>query len=202
MQTIIAKTGLALAELTDDTALADIGIDSIMSIEIVSKATEASGFELAPSSLIEYGTIGELQRAFSTLQAIMTPLSCLEPDTALFKGESYDGPMYRLRSFDYCDDIESPVLDESEKGLQLTKLKVPPPKLSSAGHTIGGLLLIDMCALRLSSVQGDNEIGIAMFEAILARDDSGIWQGTDNTREHLQALFASVAAYNLLPLDG
>ncbi|KAL6405238.1 putative beta-ketoacyl synthase domain-containing protein [Ilyonectria robusta] len=328
LQTIVAETGVDLAELTNDTALADIGIDSIMSIEIASKVSEASGLELAPSFLIENATIGELQREFA-----LTPASSPSPESDPALEESSWGSIpetsLSFREESEFVDVERPSddfigtatakakeapvkeapppveaqlrpeVDDSSPApsVRLTllqgagrskgaKLKPPPPfyiiadgtgtiatylhlpasiktkvaiygidspylhcptrltpdvgipgaaklivealvkkqpegvpfwiggfsggammayevcrQLSFAGHIIDGLLLIDMCAPRLSNVPNDDEVGLAMFEAISGQDDSGVWQGTENTRLHLQALFASVAAYNPPPLD-
>ncbi|KDN68164.1 putative beta-ketoacyl synthase domain-containing protein [Colletotrichum sublineola] len=326
IQTITAETGVDQAELTDDTALADIGIDSIMSIEIASKVSEASGLELAPSFLIENVVIGDLRRQFAVTPASTpsvdsddaleesswdsrpeTSLSFREEpelvdaerpsdvsaDTAAAEvadaprkapqpveaqptievddsspqpsvritllqgaGRSKGANSKRLPPFYMIADgtgtiatyihlpatiktkvaiygIDSPYLHcptrltpdvgipGAAKFIVEALLKKQPEdtpfwiggfsggammayevcrQLSSAGRSISGLLLIDMCAPRLSSVPNDNEIGLAMFEAVSGQDDSGIWRGTDNSRLHLQALFASVAAYNPPPL--
>ncbi|KAK1976054.1 hypothetical protein LZ30DRAFT_785830 [Colletotrichum cereale] len=69
IQTIAAETGVDLAELTDDTVLADIGIDFIMYVEIASKVFEASGLDLAQSFLVENAIIGDLRRQFAITPA-------------------------------------------------------------------------------------------------------------------------------------
>ncbi|KAH8706037.1 non-reducing polyketide synthase [Talaromyces proteolyticus] len=74
-------------------------------------------------------------------------------------------------------------------------------QLSAAGHIVDSLLLIDMCPPRQIKPQGyDDELGLAMFNAISGRDDSGVWDSSDKTNQHLRALFASVGAYNPSPL--
>ncbi|KAK1573275.1 beta-ketoacyl synthase domain-containing protein [Colletotrichum navitas] len=332
MQTIVAETKLTLAELTDDTALTDIGIDSIMSIEIASKVTEASGYELSPSSLAKHVTIGGLRSEFDIPQPATTPSSSsqseqsgksiiwvdhtpsggssssfsdvdettektssgtptastveigvgkeleLAPKARVSPEKTHDSTpepgvkitllkgAARSRSSDKTEPLPPLYMIADGTGTIATYLHLPvniktgvamygidspylhcPARLtpevgipgaaklivealikkqregtpfwiggfsggalmayevcrqlSSAGHSVGGLLLIDMCAPRLSHVPDDGEIGLAMFEAISGQDDSGVWQGTDNTRLHLQALFASVAAYNPPLLD-
>lgn len=73
-------------------------------------------------------------------------------------------------------------------------------QLSATGHSVDGLLLIDMCSPRSTNVPNDDEVGLAMFDAISGQDESGVWNATDKTHRHLRALFASVAAYNPRPL--
>ncbi|RFN53982.1 non-reducing polyketide synthase [Fusarium flagelliforme] len=63
---IISKeTGSDLADFQDDTLIADLGVDSIMAIEIASQVTEQSGVDLLPSFIIDYPAIGDLRRAFA-----------------------------------------------------------------------------------------------------------------------------------------
>ncbi|CAG7565804.1 unnamed protein product [Fusarium equiseti] len=63
---IISKeTGSDLADFQDDTLIADLGLDSIMAIEIASKVTEESGLDLLPSFIIDYPAIGDLRRTFA-----------------------------------------------------------------------------------------------------------------------------------------
>ncbi|KAK4446924.1 Non-reducing polyketide synthase rads2 [Podospora aff. communis PSN243] len=66
IQIIAMETGMKAAELTDDsTALADLGVDSIMAIEVAAKVSDATGQELTPSFVVDYPTIGDLRRAFA-----------------------------------------------------------------------------------------------------------------------------------------
>jgi zearalenone synthase (nonreducing iterative type I polyketide synthase) len=88
-------------------------------------------------------------------------------------------------------------------------------QLSAAGHTVDGLLLIDMCAPRQVAAAAaavpeegdDGDVGLAMFDAVSGQDhDSGVWSmnsAADATRrDHLAAMFACVAAYHPEPLRG
>ncbi|EFQ36690.1 beta-ketoacyl synthase domain-containing protein [Colletotrichum graminicola M1.001] len=323
VQTIAVETGVDLPELTDDTVLADIGIDSIMSIEIASKVSETSGLELAPSFLIENVVIGDLRRQFAVAPSLTPSADSDSPSESSWDSRPETSLSFREepelirteRSTDVSVDAAAaeapkngpqPVgarptseIDDSSPppNVKITLLqgagrsrgpnpKQPPPfymiadgtgtiatyihlpaaikskvaiygidspylhcparltpdvgisgaakliveallkkqpanipfwiggfsggammayevcrQLSGAGRSVSGLLLIDMCAPRLSSVHNDNEIGLAMFDAVSGQDDSGVWRGTDNTRLHLQALFASVAVYNPPPLE-
>ncbi|KAM0716792.1 hypothetical protein Q7P37_008237 [Cladosporium fusiforme] len=61
---IVKTTGGELSELNDDTELADIGVDSIMAIEIVAYVKDATNQDLPLSFVLEYPTIGNLRCAF------------------------------------------------------------------------------------------------------------------------------------------
>ncbi|TLD11764.1 hypothetical protein PspLS_11650 [Pyricularia sp. CBS 133598] len=61
---ICRETGTDLSQLTDDTALADIGVDSIMAIEITASVKKETGIDLNVTTLIDHPTIGALRVAF------------------------------------------------------------------------------------------------------------------------------------------
>lgn len=63
LNSLAAATGTDPSEFTDDTAIADIGVDSIMAIEVVVAVREL-GVDLPAAFVFEYPTIGELCRAF------------------------------------------------------------------------------------------------------------------------------------------
>ncbi|KAG7289996.1 Non-reducing polyketide synthase rads2 [Staphylotrichum longicolle] len=69
LQIIATETGMDGSELTGDLALADLGVDSIMAIEVAAKVSHAIGRELTPSFVVEYPTIGDLRRAFGMAQS-------------------------------------------------------------------------------------------------------------------------------------
>lgn len=64
---IIETTGSELSELQDDTELAEIGVDSIMAIEIVADVKDSTDEDLPPSFVLEYPTIGHLRRTFGEI---------------------------------------------------------------------------------------------------------------------------------------
>lgn len=66
LESIAKETGLDIVELTDDTVLTELGVDSIMAIEITALVKEASEYDLLPSFMMEYPTIGHLRRAFGS----------------------------------------------------------------------------------------------------------------------------------------
>lgn len=63
LESLIAATGSDPSEFTDDAEIADIGVDSIMAIEVVAAVTE-KGVDLPASFVFDYHTIGDLRRAF------------------------------------------------------------------------------------------------------------------------------------------
>ncbi|KAI9658366.1 MAG: Type I Iterative PKS [Bathelium mastoideum] len=65
LDSIVTATGSDPSEFSDDTEIADIGVDSIMAIEIVASVNEM-GVDLPATFVFEYRTIGDLRRAFSS----------------------------------------------------------------------------------------------------------------------------------------
>jgi iterative type I PKS product template protein len=63
VDSLATATGSDQSEFTDDTMIADIGVDSIMAIEIVAAVKEL-GVDLPAAFVFEYPTIGDLRRAF------------------------------------------------------------------------------------------------------------------------------------------
>lgn len=63
VDSLATATGSDPSEFTDDTMIADIGVDSIMAIEVVAAVKEL-GVDLPAAFVFEYPTIGELRRAF------------------------------------------------------------------------------------------------------------------------------------------
>lgn len=63
MDCLAAATGSDISEFTDDTLVADIGVDSIMAIEVVA-ATKDLGVELPANFIFDYPTIGDIRLAF------------------------------------------------------------------------------------------------------------------------------------------
>lgn len=72
LESIASETGIDPSELTDDTAVADLGVDSIMAIEVTSKVSQITGEDMLPSILSEHPTIGHLRRALAAKDSPMT----------------------------------------------------------------------------------------------------------------------------------
>lgn len=73
LDSIVKSTGSDPSEFADETLIGDLGVDSIMAIEIVATVRNESGVDLPASFVFEYPTIGDLRRAFgdaSTSQAV------------------------------------------------------------------------------------------------------------------------------------
>ena len=64
LESISKSTGSDSSEFTNDTALADLGVDSIMAIEVVSTVKNNAGVDLPAQFVFEYPTIGDLRQAF------------------------------------------------------------------------------------------------------------------------------------------
>jgi iterative type I PKS product template protein len=63
VNSLAAATGSDASEFTDDTFISDVGVDSIMAIEVVSTLKEV-GVDLPAGFVFEYPTIGDLRREF------------------------------------------------------------------------------------------------------------------------------------------
>lgn len=63
---IAAETGTELSELTDETVLTELGVDSIMAIQICNTLKNETGAEIPPTFVFEYPTIGDLRREFAS----------------------------------------------------------------------------------------------------------------------------------------
>ncbi|KAF1962477.1 ketoacyl-synt-domain-containing protein [Byssothecium circinans] len=309
LESIARETGMEVAELTDDVAPEELGVDSIMAIEVTASVSTATGLELLPSFLIEHPTIADLRRALEALAPSPAASSAAKPElTSSERGTSSPAESSSISVIDTRDSNDefvvveeappsvppAPVETDDNSPLPSVRItllkgdassaKLPPfymiadgtssigsyihlpahiqskmkvygvdspyircpgrltvdvgipgaaklivedllkkqPKglpfwiggfsggamiayevsrqLSAAGHTVDGLLLIDMCSPRTENVPVKGDLGLAMFDVISRRDKSGVWKMTDNTRRHLGALFASVAVYNPPPL--
>ncbi|TLD34119.1 hypothetical protein PspLS_00335 [Pyricularia sp. CBS 133598] len=65
IQSIATETGCPVARLTDDQDLVNLGVDSIMAIQITSSVMAETGYDLSPSLLLNSLTIGHLRSLFS-----------------------------------------------------------------------------------------------------------------------------------------
>lgn len=98
IRSISTQTATEMLELTDDVVVADLGVDSIMAIEITSDVRREGGSEFPASFLTDYPTIGDLRRAFSqpketgisSASENKPILSDSEPVTAIDSGSSSD----------------------------------------------------------------------------------------------------------------
>lgn len=66
VDSISKATGSDPSEFTNDTMIGDLGVDSIMAIEVVSTIKDESGVDLPATFVFDYPTIGDLRRAFGT----------------------------------------------------------------------------------------------------------------------------------------
>lgn len=65
LESIAEETGLSdTSELTEDASLMDLGVDSIMAVEICARVKAKSGYQLSPSFILEHPTMGHLVRMF------------------------------------------------------------------------------------------------------------------------------------------
>lgn len=65
LKTISKATGVDVSELTDNTAVGDLGVDSIMAIEITAAVKKQTGRDLPVAFVIEHPTVADLRREFA-----------------------------------------------------------------------------------------------------------------------------------------
>ncbi|KAH0430094.1 hypothetical protein CcaCcLH18_08040 [Colletotrichum camelliae] len=92
LESIAEETGLDTTELTDDSALADLGVDSIMAVEICTRVKEKSDYPLSPLFMLEYPTIGHLVRSFGTTKPREQPQRQQEKETPSEKEQEKEQP--------------------------------------------------------------------------------------------------------------
>jgi zearalenone synthase (nonreducing iterative type I polyketide synthase) len=67
LESITKETGIGISELSDDTVPAEIGVDSIVAIEITATVSNTTGLDLLPSFVVEHPTLGDLRRALGVM---------------------------------------------------------------------------------------------------------------------------------------
>lgn len=73
LSSIAEETGLDTSEITDDTALSELGVDSIMAVEICARVKERSHYNLSPSFILDFPTIDHLVRRFGATKRQQEP---------------------------------------------------------------------------------------------------------------------------------
>ena len=275
LQIISEETGILISELIDDVSLVDIGVDSIMAIEITSAFSSSVGIELTPSVILNHDSIAKLRTYFaadvlgtpssegvmSSFESLDTPsqsITSSQTDSEKLilvdstgssiheeqieesiplptarvtllhngkrRGRKARPPLYmiadgtgsisvyihlpgHIKSEMNVYGIDSPFLRCPNRFT--TKLGIPGVakiivdalvqkqpegepfyvggfsggamvsyevvrQLHNLGRKVDGLLLIDMCSPRRMDQGGHREIGLAMFDAVSAGDDSGV----------------------------
>ncbi|KAF3001767.1 t1pks [Curvularia kusanoi] len=79
ISSIVEATGTDPSEFTPGTMIADLGVDSIMSIEIVSSVREKTGIELPATFVFEYPSVEDLRREFGNSETPDHPPSSESP---------------------------------------------------------------------------------------------------------------------------
>ncbi|KUJ11557.1 polyketide synthase [Mollisia scopiformis] len=63
LELMAEEIGIPAAEMTDDSVFEEMGVDSLLSLTILSKIREALGMDLSPSTFQECQTVGDLRRS-------------------------------------------------------------------------------------------------------------------------------------------
>ena len=116
LNSIAKSTGTDPSEFTDETQVADVGVDSIMAIEIVSTAKAESGVDLPATFVFDYPTVGDLRREFggspASPEAPEPKTSSKSSSTGSITRESSDGDI--LSAPESVSSESSSVVDVDE----------------------------------------------------------------------------------------
>lgn len=119
LRSIANQTGTDKSELRNHIVIADLGVDSIMAIEITSDVRRAGCSEFPATFLTDYPTIGDLRRAFTP------PTSSSETLPVIDSGSSSDCQEPTLTP-DSTPGTNTPARVELARGEKGDLLKVPP----------------------------------------------------------------------------
>lgn len=67
MKIISEETGVPVAEMKKDLVLADVGIDSLLSLTVYGRLREELNLEVSPTLFIDYPTVGDIKRWLGTV---------------------------------------------------------------------------------------------------------------------------------------
>ncbi|KAI3397077.1 hypothetical protein diail_11219, partial [Diaporthe ilicicola] len=116
VDSLATATGSDPSEFTDDTMVADIGVDSIMAIEVVAAVKEL-GVDLPAAFVFDYPTIGDLRREFG--------------------GQASDMPEIDISEASSSDDEDENALSPTPDGDEdFAPISVPESVTSSASSVV------------------------------------------------------------------
>lgn len=132
LKSISTQTGTQTSDLRDDVAIADLGVDSIMAIEITSDVRREGGSDFPASFLTDYPTIGDLRSAFTRSGSRPTRSSSKNPATF------HERETVPTTDSGSSSDCEEPTLTPdptpgttTPAQQQMTQIEVPKSQLSA-----------------------------------------------------------------------
>lgn len=140
LESIAEETGLSdTNELTDDASLTDLGVDSIMAVEICARIKAKSGHQLSPSVILDHPTIGHLARVFGGGIAPQQQVGRRDQQQEQEDDQRQDHDSERKKEKEHdveakcneTDDIQK-TASSSSSGSS-TPAPTPPPESSSTG---------------------------------------------------------------------
>lgn len=116
LSVVAAETGIELSELTDDTAFADLGVDSLLSLTVAGELREKFGLEIESSVFTDCPTVKDLKQF---LGQSTVPAAIVEKDLVVIEVEdlvSSDASTFEDSSSSFSDDESATSLESSEDG--------------------------------------------------------------------------------------
>ena len=130
LDSLATATGCDPSEFTDNTEIADIGVDSIMGIEVVAAVREM-GVDLPATFVFDYHTIGDLRRAFGgggqeDANIDITSATPSSDDKHTLSSPTPDGDSGLVSSSSSLVDVEKENSQTPEPGLVDSDISPPP----------------------------------------------------------------------------
>lgn len=147
---IAAETGTDLAELTDDAVLSELGVDSIMAIQIAATVKNTTGFDVPGTFVFEYPSIGDLRKEFASAV-----------------GEGGDGGEEEVEVEEEIDEE----IEETENSVSPAAAAAPAKKESSSGPSVLDTLLHAIAAetgTDMNELTDDAALGELGVDSIMA----------------------------------
>lgn len=165
LKIIASEADIDLSELLDECAFANLGIDSLLSLQIAGKFREDLGIEVPSSVFVDYPTIGELRNFLSRFDHDSPPSASSPPLSSASSSSSEDQ--------DDSDGSEYSVLTTpSESDVSVVSVKAISKKIVSnevtsnkivSGSSSDTVMLIrttiaDQMGIALEEVSGSNDL--------------------------------------------
>lgn len=140
LESIAEETGLSdPSELTEDASLTDLGVDSIMAVEICARVKAKSGCQLSPSFILEHPTMGHLARMFGGGGSQKQQLGRQEQEQEYASERSKEDGIAAVNSHEPEEDVgktESTSSSSCSNSPTPTHTPATPPLESSSNGTV------------------------------------------------------------------
>jgi zearalenone synthase (nonreducing iterative type I polyketide synthase) len=129
LRAIAAETSTDMFDMADDAVLAELGVDSIMAMQIADAVKKETGVDIPGSFIFEHPTIGDIRRNFVDTQAVDSAINQQMPAFSLpDKSASYSAAVPNESDSSHESSSDEQSSDESN-GL------LGPPEMTEMGES-------------------------------------------------------------------